>query len=109
MIEKWDLEKVLSVALVEKGYTHLIWKKEVKVFGFTIRKEGFYDCGLFYGKDDPYLQVVDGIAYSKPYVELLFVNGHRKSIVCKSSEEAKMKYDSLIHDLNFNGNKMVTL
>ena len=46
-----NTKKIISIrTYIDEVDNDFVWKKEIRLFGLTIRKEGFYCCGNYVGK-----------------------------------------------------------
>lgn len=46
-----NTKKIVSIrTYIDEVDNDFVWKKEIRLFGLTIRKEGFYCCGNYVGK-----------------------------------------------------------
>jgi len=98
-MEKYNLDKLIKVT--HKDFRISDWykyKKEIKFFGITFRKEGIYTEVFddYKGLEPPKNYILkDGIVYSNPEVILHYESNYVKCYVFKSSDEAKEFYNDI--------------
>ena len=96
MEQKYNLGKLIKVGLISEPSvsTWYTYKKEVKIMGITIIKEGFYNCLSDYeGKEAPKNHFLfDNTVYEKRSVILYFKEDYQKQIYFDTPLEAAMEF-----------------
>lgn len=101
-MNKYNLNQAVKVELLEESHNKWVkFKKEIKIFGFTFRKEGVF-CAIFNSRMKelpPFNSIVNGKVMTQARVAFYFSNDHTLNVHFESMKEAVEYYE----DTDFTG------